>query len=811
MSRTKLRLQLDLLLPDAPGAADACVGRLTQLLAAEDGISGVHVLTRPKAVAPMLCLHFDPGVLSVGRLRNRAIAAGAQLGERYGHVTVPIHLVGAEDAGGRVEDALRNLSGVLDAAVNLAAQQARIEFDRTATTAEAVIASVARLGYGAPPVAALSARTDGTGDAPTGAWYSRNQELAWSLCAGLLLVAGVVGERWFGLPSAVAIALYLGAYAFGGFDLVRHALGSITKGGFRFDIDLLMLVAAVGAAALGEWAEGAFLLFLFALAHALEHYALDRARGAIRALGELAPRFARIIRDGKEEQVAVEQVKAGTVVLVRPAERIPVDGTVLKGQSAVNQAPITGESVPVDKAAGAEVFAGTVNGDGALEITTTRAVGDRTLDRIVTLVAEAQTQKAPTQLFADRFERVFVPLVLIADVLLIVIPPLMGWWTWPVSFYRGMAMLVAATPCALALGTPAAILAGIAQAARHGVLIKGGAHLENLGITKALAFDKTGTLTIGRPEVTDVVNFEVPTDELLRIAAAVEQKSQHPLAEAIVRHASGQGLVWPAAGELESLTARGVRSSVAGVRVEIGALRLWEELGVEIPGPVRQEVKRLQAAGRSTVVVRHNTQFIGVIGIADRPREGVRAILDRLRAIGVSPLVMLTGDNQGVARAIAADVGVDTFRADLLPEDKVTAIRELVTQHGNVGMVGDGVNDAPALAHATVGIAMGAAGTATALEAADIALMGDDLGQLPFAVGLARQTRAIIRQNLYVSLGVIALLVIATTTGLIGMGPAVFFHEGSTLLVIANALRLLVYTDSTAGMEPVRVATPPTP
>lgn len=793
MSRCKLRLELELVLPAAPDAVDACVGRLKELLAREEGISGVHILLPPAASVPTLCLHYNPNVQSLARLRNRAMAAGARLGEQYGHITLPIHVVGAEDAAGGVEESLRRINGVLDAAVSLPGQHARIEFDRTVNTAESIAAEVTKLGY----TASAKAEPPPSGGDDTaqvsGSWYGRNKELAWSLCAGVLLAAGVVGDRWFALRGNVAIGLFVASYGFGGFDLARHALGSIKKGGFRFDIDLLMLVAAIGAAALGEWAEGAFLLFLFALAHALEHYALDRARGAIRALGELAPRFARIIRDGKEERVPVEQVKAGTVVLVRPAERIPVDGTVLKGQSAVNQAPITGESVPVDKAVGAEVFAGTVNGDGALEVTTTRAVGDRTLDRIVTLVAEAQTQKAPTQLFADRFERVFVPLVLVADVLLIVIPPLMGWWTWPVSFYRGMAMLVAATPCALALGTPAAILAGIAQAARHGVLIKGGAHLENLGITKALAFDKTGTLTIGRPEVTDLVNLDVPANELLRIAAAVEQKSQHPLAEAIVRRARADGVPVEEAGDLESLTARGVRSIVGGTPVEIGSLRLWEELEIEIPGRVRDEVSRLQAAGRSTVVVRHDDAFVGVIGIADRPRESVRGVLDRLRGLGVSPIVMLTGDNQGVAQAVAAEVGVDTFRANLLPEDKVTAIRELVTQHMNVGMVGDGVNDAPALANATIGIAMGAAGTAAALEAADIALMGDDLGQLPFAVALARQTRAIIRQNLFASLFVIALLIVATTTGLVGMGPAVIVHEGSTLLVIANALRLLVF------------------
>ena len=795
MKHKKLRLELELLLPEAPDAADACAGRLQDVLGRESGVTGVHVVGPPRVTAPVLCLHYDPKAVSLARLREVAADAGARLGERYGHLTLPIHVVAAEDAAQRIEGALRTVPGVLEAAVNLPAQVARLEFDRTVTNAAAVAAAIEALGLTAPSATPAAAGPGHDGAPVSDTWYSRNQELAWSLCAGALLVAGVAGERWFGMPRGVAIALFVGAYGFGGFDLLRHTVEGLRKGGFRFDIDLLMLVAASGAAALGEWAEGAFLLFLFALAHALEHYALDRARHAIRALGELAPRVARVMRDGREHEVPVEQVMAGAVVLVRPAERIPVDGTVLKGQSAVNQAPITGESVPVDKAEGAEVFAGTVNGNGALEITTTRAVGDRTLDRIVTLVAEAQTQKAPTQQFAERFERIFVPLVLVADVLLIVVPPLLGLWTWQLSFYRGMALLVAATPCALALGTPAAILAGIAQAARHGVLIKGGAHLENLGLTRALAFDKTGTLTIGRPEVTDLVNVGVAVNELLAIAAAVEQKSQHPLAEAIVRRARAVGVEWASAGDLESLTARGVRSTVGGTPVEIGSLRLWEELKIEVPMRVRDEVARLQDAGRSTVVVRHGASFIGVIGIADRPRENVRAVLDRLRALDVSPIVMLTGDNQGVARAVAKEVGVDTFRADLLPEDKVTAIRELVAQRTYVAMVGDGVNDAPALAHATVGIAMGAAGTATALEAADVALMGDDLGQLPFAMGLARQTRAIIRQNLFASLGVIALLVVATTTGIVGMGAAVVVHEGSTLLVIANALRLLGYRD----------------
>ena len=803
MAESKLRLDLALLLPEAADAADACVGRLQDLLKREPGISGVHVTWAPKNREPVLCLHYDPGILSMARLNARATAVGARLTQRYGHITLPIRVIGAEDISARIEQAVRNIAGVLDVSVSLPAQQVRIEFDKTATSVDAITKSVNAIGLAQVGVRPETRTTDEP--AKAGSWYSRNKELVWSLIAGLLLFAGFAGERWLGLTSNVAIAFYAGAYVFGGYDLVHHAWASLRKGGFRFDIDLLMLVAATGAAVLGEWAEGAFLLFLFSIAHAMEHYALDRARGAIRALGELAPRRARVKRNGREEEVPVEQVTPGTVVIVRPAERIPVDGTVSAGQSAVNQAPITGESVPVEKAVGAEVFAGTVNGDGALEITTTRAAGDRTLDRIITLVAEAQTQKAPTQQFAERFERVFVPVVLVADVLLIVVPPMLGFWTWSVSFYRGMALLVAATPCALAIGTPAAILAGIAQAARRGVLIKGGAHLENLGSTRALALDKTGTLTVGRPEVTDVQPLAVSSEEVVRIAAAVERKSQHPLAEAIVRHAESLKVAPPEAGNLESLTARGVRSTVDGKPVEIGGLRLWEELGVEIPDTVQTTVRDLQMAGRSTVVVRYDGKFIGVYGIADRPREAVKEVLDRLRALGVSPLVMLSGDNNFVAEAIGKEVGVDMVRANLLPEDKVTAIRELTEKYGYVGMVGDGVNDAPALANAPVGIAMGAAGTAAALEAADVALMADDLGQLPFAIGLARQTRQVIKQNLVASMSVIALLVIATTTGIVGMGPAVIVHEGSTLLVVANALRMLAYS-APASKPPQRAS-----
>lgn len=792
MQRT--RIDLPVLLPDVPDARDACVRRLVALTAEHRGITRTHVVD--KGQGPVLCLHYDPEVTSLAQVERLARAAGAEITEQFGHAIFELRAIDSEDAARRIQDALLAVPGMVAASVNLPAQRARVEFDRSKTSPPQIEQALLSLGYPAQTPSATVRRSGGAVEhaEPAESWYKRNKELTWSLLAGLLLAIAWVGQQhWAGIPASVAVALYVLSYAFGGFDLTRHAAGSIVGGRFTFDIDLLMLLAAIGAAILGEWAEGAFLLFLFSLAHALEHYALDRARHAIRALADLAPPTARVLRDGQEVEIPVDQVAVGATVLIRPGERISVDGIIASGRSAINQAPVTGESIPVERSSGDEVFAGTVNGDGALEVRTTRAVGDRTLDRVIKLVEEAQTHKAPTQRFTEQFERVLVPAVLVADLLLIVAPPLTGFWDWTTSFYRGMALLVGASPCALALGTPSAVLAGIAQAARHGVLIKGGAHLENLGTLRAIAFDKTGTLTNGRPEVTDLVPLDGSESQLLRVAAAVERKSQHPLAEAVVRRAEQAKLELPESGDLESLTARGVRSSVEDETVEIGSLRLWESDGMEVPAPVKEAVATLRARGRSVMAIRHGARWLGVLGLADPPRAGVRATLDQLRRLGLKPLVMLTGDNRGVGEAIGKEVRVDEVRADLFPEDKVLAIKELLAEHGAVAMVGDGVNDAPALANATVGIAMGGAGTAVALETADVALMADDLGKLPFAVGLSRAARRAIRQNLFVSLAVIAVLMLATTTGMIGIGPAVFVHEGSTFVVIGNALRLLAY------------------
>ena len=631
-------------------------------------------------------------------------------------------------------------------------------------------------------------------------FLSRHEDLAWALGAGLLLLFSWL----FALTDRVPVPLTRAGYVLVGLicgrQPVAHLLGGLRRGKLLLDIDFLMVIAAVGAAAVGAWAEGAFLLFLFALANALEHYALDRARDAIRALAELAPDTARVLLNGREAMVAIGQVRPTDVVVVRPGERIAVDGTVRAGASSVDQAPITGESVPVSKQVGDAVYAGTVNGEGAIEVVVTAAVGDRTLDRVIRLVETSRDAQAPTERATARFEKVFVPLVVGADLLLIVVPPMLGLLDWNTSLYRGMTVLVAASPCALALGAPAVMLAGIAQAARRGVLIKGGVHLEALSHVRAIAFDKTGTLTAGRPEVTDVVPMAgIDAAELLRIAAAVEQRSQHPLAQAVVRRALADRLRLPEAGDLVSITAKGVQSEVAGLPVLIGSLKLWQGGDDLPPIEITDAVDTVSAMGRSVMVVRHGARWLGVLGLADQPRAGARSVLERLRAMGLGPLVMLTGDHQAVGEAIGREVGVDQVLADLMPEQKVEAIQSLMATHGQMAMVGDGVNDAPALAAATVGIAMGGAGTAAALETADAALMADDLTRLPYAIGLSRRARRLLKQNLVLAGGMMVILLVLAALGVLDIGPAVIGHEGSTLVVIANALRLLAYEESPAA------------
>lgn len=628
-------------------------------------------------------------------------------------------------------------------------------------------------------------------------WLQERWTLLTVAAAGIFLTVGFVGERYLGLPPSLALACYVLAYIAGGYDVAREALPALFRG--KFDTDLLMLAAASGAAALGAWPEGAFLLFLFALGHAGEHYALDRARNAVGELGKLMPRTAHMKRNDRVEEVPVEALAVNDVVVVRPGDRVPVDGVIVAGESTLDQSAVTGESVPVARKPGDEVFAGTINQENGLDVRVTRVAADNTLARIMKLVAEAQEQQSPTQQLTEKFTRWFVPLVLILTVLMIVLPPLFFGWAWSDSFYRGMVLLVAASPCALAIGTPAAVLAGIAQAARRGVLIKGGVHLENLGRLRVIAFDKTGTITTGKFAVTNIVAFDGANEEtVLRIAAAVEEQSSHPLAAAIVQTARDRKIAYPAATGIENLAGKGIRAQVEGAAVLLGALRAFaDDPAAGQDGALAASIAELEGGGQTTVIVRQGGKFIGVIALADEPRASSAGIMQRLKALGVNQLVMLTGDNEAVAKRVAATVGLTDVRAALLPENKLTAIRELERQHGAIAMVGDGVNDAPALAAATVGVAMGGAGTAVALETADVALMGDDLGKLAFAVGLSRASRRIIQQNLAIALGVIALLLIGTLAGQVVLSAAVLLHEGSTVLVAMNALRLLAWREPT--------------
>jgi len=817
----KAKFDIPLVLPEVHDGADRCVERLLAVLKARAGVDDAHI-DKSNGDTLVLCVHFNRGTLSLPQVRSIVEAAGADISARFGHMVWELSQTFSARQANRISDQLAKIPGVLEAGVSPAGA-VRIEFDRTLIDELAVRAALERLSLRQKAVVEEdhAGHDHGPGehghDHEHGGIFGSWTELVFALGCGLTLAIGFAIEKLADSPAWLPLGCYILAYALGGFFTLREAFQNLKSR--RFEIDTLMLVAAAGAAALGAWAEGALLLFLFSMGHALEHYAMGRAKRAIEALSKLAPRTAMVRQsDGTTREVPVEQLALGDVLAVKPDERIPADGFVVRGSSAVNQAPVTGESMPVDKRAVMDdaaaranpdrleaafrVFAGTINGSGALEIEVTRLASESTLAKVIKLVSEAETQKSPTQRFTDKFERYFVPTVLGLTLLLL--------FAWVVvdepfraSFYRAMAVLVAASPCALAIATPSAVLSGVARAARGGVLIKGGAPLELLGSLDAIAFDKTGTLTKGEPHIQEIVPAPgIDKQDLMVVAIAVESQSDHPLAQAIARdgrdHVGDRPI--PEATRIESLTGRGVSAQVDGQQVLIGKAEMFGADGIgALSAAMAAAIEKLRAGGYTTMVVRRGDTDLGAIGLLDTPRETARDALDRLRKLGIRRMVMLSGDHQRVADAVARQVGLDEAWGDLMPEDKVVAIRKLRGE-AQVAMVGDGVNDAPAMASATVSIAMGAAGSDVALETADVALMADDLSHLPFAVGLSRSARRIIRQNVFVSLGVVGLLVPATILGL-GIGPAVAMHEGSTLIVVFNALRLLAYRDRTANPD----------
>jgi len=671
---------------------------------------------------------------------------------------------------------------------------ARVSFGNATMTVEGevepdrVSAAVARAGYRAAPV------TRRRPSEPAAPFWRRDARTV-STTLSVVLLAAAVAATLAGAARLAAEPLYLASMAVGGWPIARSALAALRRR--SLDMNVLMTLAAVGAVGIGSYAEGAWVLVLFAVGTTLETYAFDRSRRSVGELMELAPPQARVLdEDGTERLVPVEEVTAGTRFLVRPGERVALDGEVLTGASSVDEAPITGESVPVDKEPGSTVFAGTLNAQGALTVRATRAAEDSTLARVAALVEEAQGSRAPSERFVDRFARVYTPLVFVAALAVLVVPVALGGDvdTW---LYRALALLIVACPCSLVISIPVAVVSAVGRAARDGVLIKGGQALEDLARVRTVAIDKTGTLTDGTPRLGHIAGLDgMAEDEALALVAAVERRSEHPLAQALVAAARERGLDVAEPDEFEALPGRGVVARVDGRELWAGGPRLaGERLGA-----MPEEALWLQARGETAMVLGEGDRALAAFGLADQPRPEAAGAVDALWRAGVGRLVMLTGDNEQVAASVSRQVGVDEYRAGLLPEDKLTAVQELDREAGPVAMVGDGINDAPALAAARVGVAMGAAGTDAALESADVALMADDLARLPEAVTSARQAVRVMRQNVIASLAVKAVFVVLAPLGFVTLVLAVAADMGMSLLVTLNGLRLLRgHTPSHAG------------
>ena len=669
-----------------------------------------------------------------------------------------------------------------------------LEYDPASNPLDRAIAIVRSTGHDVERLGGAAAGT-GESEAPASGWLSEHGHEAATVMAGVFIALGwLLGRAGSGWPETASIAAYMVAIVSGGWLVFRRAVASVRSR--SLDMNVLMTVAVLGAVGIGEWAEGAAVVFLFSVGGMLESRSLARTRRSIRDLMDLSPPLARVLREQAETEVPVAEVVPGETMLVRPGERIALDGVVEAGSSAVDESPITGESVPVEKAEGDTVFAGSLNTSGPLEVVVTVVAEDSTLARIVFLVEEAQASRAPSQQLVDRFSRYYTPAVVALAVLLALVPPVAGlllgqvWGGFDVWFYRALVVLVVSCPCALVISTPVSIVSAITRATRDGVLVKGGIHLETAARIRAVAFDKTGTLTCGTPEVTDVVSLEGgDAARMLGVAAMLESHNNHPLARAVVR-AAGPGHGQAEVTGYEDVPGGGVRGAIDGVRCAIGSPAFMASEGVAA-GESGAVVQRLEEDGRTVLILAEDGRASGVIGVADQVRpEAPRAVAELLQG-AVNHAVMLTGDNERTAAAVASHAGVPEHRARLLPHGKVDAVKELRRRYGPVAMIGDGINDAPALAASDLGIAMGAAGSDTALETADVALMSDDLTQLPRFFRLGRRTVAIIRQNVAVSVLVKFAVLGLAMTGTATLWMAVFADTGVSLLVTLNGMRLL--------------------
>ena len=683
----------------------------------------------------------------------------------------------------KFENNVKNIKGVTDARVNFGASKVSV-------TGAADISELEKAG--AFDKLKVSAEQDELAEEPSIPFYNKHGTV---LVSFLFLVAGWAAFFQQGEEHTTTTILFAISIVVGGYRLFITGLNNLIR--LQFDMKTLMTIAIIGAAIIGEWGEGATVVILFAISEALETYSMEKARASIRSLMNVSPKQATILIEGKEQLLAVKDIRIGDRMLVKPGQKIAMDGKIVKGYASISEAAITGESIPVAKGVQDEVFAGTFNEDGLLEVEVTKRVEDTTISKIIHLVEEAQAERAPSQAFVDKFAKYYTPLIIIIAFLVATVPPLflgMDWNTW---IYQGLAVLVVGCPCALVISTPIAIVTAIGNAARNGVLIKGGVFLEEVGRIKAIAFDKTGTLTRGAPEVTDVQTIQHSEVELLQILATLEGGSTHPLASAILQKAKEMGVADTShtMENFESVAGKGIMASIEGIVYKAGSPNWFLNEKHPEAEMLGERIHQLQNAGKTVIVVGTPDKIIGILGIRDEIRESSASTVKDLKEMGIRHLYMLTGDNDRTAEAIGHEVDIDQVKSGLLPEDKLRYIKELREKHGSMMMVGDGINDAPALAASSVGVAMGGAGTDTALETADVALMGDDLKKLPFTIRLSRKALAIIKQNIAFSLGLKVLALLLVIPGWLTLWIAIFADMGATLLVTLNSLRLLKVKD----------------
>lgn len=687
-----------------------------------------------------------------------------------------------ENEAAAIQRGLKGTPGILEAKIYAKAAKVALKFEPSVVTRKDLEALLTKLGF--PPA---TERLPGGSPTP---W--KNPKVLTSVASGFLLLTGWVLGKW-GEPSALQTGIFLTAIVLGGYFFAKEAIEELF---FEREIgvEFLMAFAAIVATVMGQALEGAMLVFLYSISEAAEGYTEAKTRSAVKALLKLAPKVARVRRESGDAEIPVEQLRVDDVFLVRPGQAIPTDGEVVAGESDVNQAPVTGESIPVPKKTGAQVFAGSINGEGALEVRTTKLFSENTLSRIIHMVEEAQERKGKSERFIERFGHRYSPAVLAAGLLLAGVPPLLFGGDWSTWILRATVFIVAAAPCALVISVPITMVATLGTGARKGVLTKGGIYVEELSKVVAIAFDKTGTLTAGKPTVTDFIvakNAPLNGSEILAVASGIEGFSQHPLAHSIVEYARAKGVNPQSAKNFRSLTGAGAQAEVDGREIFVGSPDLFTKRhGLTLEG-IHADIHKFQTEGKTVVLVGDSKAVYGYFALKDKLRPNAKEVIRNLRAAGIKKIAMLTGDNERTAQAIAKEAGIDVVFADLKPEDKVSRIKELEKTVGKVAMVGDGVNDAPALAEASVGIAMGAAGTDVALETADVALMADDLEKLVYAIKLARRTSHIVRQNLALSILVIGTCIVGAVTGLFSLPVAVLGHEISEFIVIGNGLRML--------------------